>query len=95
VTVERAYEVFDLLAEAMQARDESWRAEAACAGMGVDLFFPAHNSPKSYAAAKRVCAGCSVVSECRTSWRKAPSQQRLHGVWWGADYKDRKRLKDT
>lgn|GEM_PF-7041454 len=46
--------------------DQPWRTGAACRGEGPDLF---HDRARE-AQAKRVCAGCPVVTECR-EWAMA------------------------
>ncbi len=50
----------------MSARD--WRSRAGCADADAELFFPVGESgrvlERQVAAAKAVCAGCVVRSEC-------------------------------
>ena len=40
-----------------------WVDLAACAGVPVDVFFPARG--ESYSAAKAICAACPVIERCR------------------------------
>ena len=39
-----------------------WWHEAACQGMDIDVFFPAHGGKGTQA--KKVCARCDVSTEC-------------------------------
>lgn len=59
------------------ARPE-WQIDAACNGLDVKMFYSAKDSPLT-AAAKRVCASCSVSKEC-LAWAEANGEQ---GVWGG------------
>jgi hypothetical protein len=53
-----------------------WQARAACRGMGSDLLFP--TSGNALGPARRICARCPVLEECRTTALDDPS---LYGVW--------------
>lgn len=44
--------------------DEEWKADAACTGMPVDLFFPSWGDHDSAEKAKKVCRECPVKYEC-------------------------------
>lgn len=65
-------------------RSQRWRSQAACAGMGPDLFFPAGEQTTQAvaqtAAAKAVCAGCPVRLHCLV-WALAANAES--GVWGG------------
>jgi WhiB family transcriptional regulator, redox-sensing transcriptional regulator len=62
------------------ANRPSWHAEAACRGASPDVdFFPASSAEAG--RAKKVCAGCPVLSECRQWSLEQPST--LEGVWGG------------
>jgi Transcription factor WhiB len=50
--------------------------DAACAGVGVDVFFPERGD--SYVEAKAVCAACPVREPCRAAVDRA--EQFLRGV---------------
>lgn len=41
-----------------------WQAEAACRGMGTDIFFSERGDSRPVAAAKAICATCPVADEC-------------------------------
>ncbi|NIJ11608.1 WhiB family redox-sensing transcriptional regulator [Saccharomonospora amisosensis] len=66
------------------AREEGWRARAACATPEVDpeVFFPepGPGMAEQIAAAQRVCAGCPVREQCRDY---AQRQGERHGIWGG------------
>lgn len=54
----------------------SWQEFAACAGKPTALFFPDHGNGAS--AAKRICATCPVVAECRDE-----GMHVAYGIWAG------------
>lgn len=45
-------------------RDHRWRAEAACAGMPTDMFFPTRGDHAGHRAACAVCDTCPVSEPC-------------------------------
>lgn len=59
-------------------RRPSWWADAACRGVGVDVFFPERG--QSTAPAKALCAGCSVRSDCMA---EASANDERWGIWAG------------
>lgn len=84
-------DVFDMLADAVRARDASWRNRAACRGGNTDMFFPPANSTAAaFAAAKAICSTCPVTEECRKEWESMPSAMRRYGVWFGTTDRDRR-----
>ena len=66
---------------------EDWRARAACRD-DPERQFPDHNV-EQIAAAKRVCAGCPVRTECL---QDALRLDERGGVWGGYTYPERKNL---
>lgn len=64
--------------------DESWRDQAACQGLPGDLMVPVDR--KDVAEAKRVCAVCPVIDECR---EHALAVNEQYGVWGGLDENER------
>lgn len=70
--------------------DRGWRAEAACAGSDLDLFFPPEDDFDKIAEAKDVCATCPVVDDCL---QFALSTNQTDGVWGGMDANERRRLR--
>lgn len=66
----------------------TWASSAACRDLPKPMFFPQGDprSPqyqKAVAAAKLVCAGCPVISECREAGKG------LDGIWGGLDAHER------
>jgi WhiB family transcriptional regulator, redox-sensing transcriptional regulator len=66
----------------------AWHALAACRGMGTELFFPADHL--AFLAARRICAGCPVLTECH---RFAVSVPSLKGIWAGTSERSRARAR--
>jgi len=65
-----------------------WQDEALCAGMDPDLFFPERGDMETVNAAKAVCAGCPVRSECL--------ELGIHekfGIWGGTTERERRILR--
>jgi WhiB family redox-sensing transcriptional regulator len=77
----------DMLAE-LTARP-AWHGQAACRGKGPALFFP--EKWGSTEAAKALCAGCDVRSECLDDALAAGHHQ--DGVWGGLSAQQRRKLR--
>lgn len=72
-----------------------WTERAACRGH-TDVMFPDQSGvPGRLQArrAKKFCAECSVVDECRAFFYTLPMYQRT-GIWFGTSDADRRHLKD-
>lgn len=80
-------DVEQLLAEIVNR--PSWHRKAACRGMETDLFFPERGVKLD--AARSVCEGCSVRSECLTAALDAGP--RTPGVWGGVSERGRRVLR--
>lgn len=65
-------------------RSQAWRTFAACAGLGPSLFYS--EQPADHAAARSICARCSVTSDCATTARR---YAEAFGVWGGEDPAER------
>jgi WhiB family redox-sensing transcriptional regulator len=67
----------------------SWTEQAACRRADPALFFPSHNSDThaAVAAAKVLCAGCSVRASCLAEAMKLGV---VHGVRGGMTPKERR-----
>lgn len=79
----------DALAELLAAFERpAWHAEAACRGMGPDLFFPARG--QSTAEAKALCHRCPVQAECLTA-----GLGEKHGIWGGSSERGRRQLRKS
>lgn len=57
---------------------ESWREQAACSGAPLDVFFPPPSGPGQYDAARVICSGCPVKSDCL-------DDALTHGFAWRDD----------
>lgn len=91
----RAVDVYDMIAEVMVAKGESWRNRAACRGSNAHgesvVFFPTRTTDGQQA--KEICAACPVRVECYHDWTKMPPAMQKHGIWAGKTVKDRSRDK--
>ncbi|ASR85255.1 WhiB transcriptional factor [Mycobacterium phage SirPhilip] len=67
---------------------EDWEADALCAQVDPDLFFPAKG--QSAEPAKRVCAMCPVVDTCLD---RALTSGEPFGIWGGVTAYDRKLMR--
>ena len=65
-----------------------WTADAACAGMDVNLFFDYGRSSRRIAQAKEVCNSCPVRIECLETNMKVPM-----GIFGGLTAIERWRLR--
>lgn len=81
-------ELVELLEERVDQR--SWRRSAACRGRPPWMWFPARGDQATLAAAKKVCASCTVREECL-----AANLGRTTGVYGGLSAKQRRRLRVT
>ena len=58
-----------------------WMADAACADVDPDIFFPAKPSTvQDYAKARAVCLSCPVIEECR-AWGDR-IEASMSSMWW-------------
>ncbi|MGW1543295.1 WhiB family transcriptional regulator [Streptomyces sp. NPDC002309] len=72
-----------------------WLTRAACVDEDPELFFPVGTTGpalRDTAAAKRVCARCTVIDQCL---RHALSSGQNSGVWGGTDEQERAELLRT
>jgi WhiB family redox-sensing transcriptional regulator len=77
-----------------QGRARPWMAEAACAGIDTNLFFPGRDAKADQAAAKAVCAGCPVRHACLDEALTGPQAASDDaGVFGGTTPADRQRLR--
>lgn len=63
-----------------------WMEQAACAGVGVELFFPesGRRAKKDYEYAASVCAVCPVTQQClEFALRTETVFHTRHGMWGG------------
>jgi WhiB family redox-sensing transcriptional regulator len=69
-----------------------WSDRAACLSAEPEQFFPIGSggaAARETAAAKAVCGGCAVVTECRDY---AITTRQPFGVWGGLDEEERRAL---
>jgi WhiB family redox-sensing transcriptional regulator len=67
---------------------DEWRQDALCAETDPEAFFPEKGG--STREAKRVCAGCSVRTECLEA---ALANDERFGIWGGLSERERRRLR--
>jgi hypothetical protein len=71
-----------------------WLAEAACAGVDTNLFFPGRDAKADQAAAKAVCAGCPVRHPCLDEALYGPQAASDDaGIFAGTTPADRQQLR--
>lgn len=74
----------------------AWIDDAACAGIGTDLFYPASEVPDraagQVARAKEVCRGCPVIDACHAFVMATEPPTQRHGVWAGLTPEERTAL---
>ena len=71
-----------------QADEHAWRDDAACRGVGPDIFFPDHGEPTPESDA--LCRGCLVRDECLAY---ALADPELRGTWAGTSERHRRRMR--
>ena len=67
-----------------------WMRKAACRGQGFDAWFTTDDVGEEAEVARRICAGCSVRSECLDY---ALDCSIRHGLWGGLSPRERSALK--
>jgi WhiB family transcriptional regulator, redox-sensing transcriptional regulator len=72
----------------------NWSARARCRGESLDVFFSPENENavdrrQRDVRAKRICAQCDVLDQCRTD---ACNSQEAYGIWGGTVPSERKFL---
>ena len=73
---------------------EDWRAEAACVGENLDIFFPLGDQATHHALsnqAKQVCARCPVMATCR-AWALRTSPE--FGIFGGLTAHERRLVRE-
>ncbi|MFD9905603.1 WhiB family transcriptional regulator [Streptomyces sp. NPDC059063] len=71
------------------AGPRDWEADALCAQVDPDLWHPAVGAPVR--AAKRICAACPALADCRAYALARPG---LTGIWGGLTTRERGRLRE-
>lgn len=62
-------------------RRPAWQKQAACRGVGTDVFWPARGGDTS--AAKALCARCPVIAQCHAYAVATDASQAASGIWAG------------
>ncbi len=77
----------------MIAEPQPWMTDAACRGMGPDLFFPTRGDVADTALA--VCDTCPVSAQCLTYARTTPIYNGIpmKGIWGGTSENQRKKYR--
>jgi WhiB family transcriptional regulator, redox-sensing transcriptional regulator len=74
--------------------ERDWRLDAACATVDPELFFPDPGQAPQAAAAKALCAGCTVRGPCLEAALHGPQARDDHsGIFAGTTASDRVRLR--
>lgn len=68
--------------------DDTWRDNAACLGLDVNLFMPERGETHTLREAQRVCAACQVRWPCLL----AGIDEKI-GLWGGLSEKQRRQLR--
>ena len=74
------------------AADATWRQDAACLGVGPDLFFPTRGDNTMATEAKKVCRSCrdDVRRECLQEALVAEhGEKEAHGIFGGLSVRER------
>lgn len=66
-----------------------WMRNAACRGQGSNAWFPSDESSEQADAARRVCSGCRVRTDCLDYALAAGIR---HGLWGGLSARERRAL---
>lgn len=76
---------------------EDWMVDAACSGLGPDLFYPNTNdddkgTKERIRLAKKICDTCPVKTECLEYIMSKPSYND-DGIWGGTTTSERRHLR--
>ena len=66
----------------------AWHENAACSGLGNEMFFASRGSVTQARAARAVCAVCPVLEQCREA-----GLGEKYGIWGGTTERDRRILR--
>ena len=73
--------------EPLLSNSSSWRDQAACRGLDPEVFYPVNEEEE--AAAKSICAECTVRQTCL---EHAITHREKEGIWGGATERERRRI---
>lgn len=66
-----------------------WFTDAACIGLDPNIFFPSKHDAAGRKKALEICAGCSVVDDCRDYALELAQVFDTQGIFGGTSYKQR------
>ena len=72
---------------ALDVKNRSWTARAACEGVDTELFYPV--APEQEAEALAICATCPVRAQCLDA---ALRDREQYGIWGGTTPEQRRRI---
>jgi hypothetical protein len=90
----KALDIFDMIADAVVAKQKAWRMDAACRGTDVDFFFPKQSHSTLQTKARAMCKSCPVIEECIDEWKQMPVAMQRHGMWFGTTDNERRLMRD-
>ena len=70
----------------------AWQKDAACRGMDTNIFFPKRGEPKKTEKAKKVCASCPVINECRDYSFELAQEFETVGIFGGLATRNRQEV---
>ena len=76
----------------LPATDQAWRSDAACLGMGTDIFFPGRGQWQKIEKAKAICSSCPVSTECLAD---ANRDHANSGIWGATSHRQRRAVRST
>lgn len=76
------------MSEGIVINGQEWLEYAACADVGVELFFPPDERSPLVAEAKAICAVCVVRAEC-LAWAM---KNKPEGIWGGMTADERRKM---
>ncbi|HEX5567406.1 MAG TPA: WhiB family transcriptional regulator [Streptomyces sp.] len=68
---------------------DTWRDFAACRETDPDLWFPESGNSNAARAAKRICARCPVIADCREFIEQVETHYPF-GIWGGTTAEERR-----
>lgn len=68
----------------------AWMADAACAGVDTETFYPDFKDPDAIRAAKRYCHACPVIERCLQYALAEPVDRA--GIWGGMTPQEREQM---
>jgi WhiB family redox-sensing transcriptional regulator len=72
--------------------DQAWRKLAACRNMDTAVFFPGRGQNGAVAAAKAICNGCPVATECHAEAMLDPMNS---GIWGATSQRQRRAIRSA